>query len=97
MGYQEWINRERRIRAKLIVQFHADKDVNKIRVCINCQEVVLCYEKFCPNCATKLGQPAATTEKCNKCGTENKASSKFCMNCARPLEATEEQEEEFEI
>ena len=53
MGYQEWINRERRIRAKLIVQFHATGDKNKIRVCTNCREVVLCYETVCPNCASK--------------------------------------------
>jgi hypothetical protein len=51
MGYQEWINRERRIRAKLIVQFHAMGDKKKIRVCLNCREVVLCYETICPNCA----------------------------------------------
>lgn len=53
MGYQEWITRERRIRAKLIVQFHAARDKNKIRACMNCQEVVLCYETICPNCASK--------------------------------------------
>ena len=53
MGYQEWIARERRIRAKLIVQFHAAGDKKKIRVCANCREVVLCYETICPNCASK--------------------------------------------
>ena len=53
MGYQEWIDRERRIRVKLIVQFHAAGDKKKIRVCTNCREVVLCYETVCPNCASK--------------------------------------------
>jgi hypothetical protein len=52
MGYQEWIARERRIRAKLIIQYHASNDMDKIRVCLNCREVVLCYENICPNCAS---------------------------------------------
>ena len=53
MGYQEWIGRERKIRAKLILQFHAEGDKNKIRVCFDCREIVLCYETICPNCASK--------------------------------------------
>jgi hypothetical protein len=57
MGYQEWINRERKIRAKLIVQFHAANDTHKIRFCVDCREVVLCYETICPNCASaKISQ-----------------------------------------
>ena len=52
MGYHEWITRERKIRTKLILQFHAEGDKHKIRVCANCREVVLCYESACPNCAS---------------------------------------------
>ena len=57
MGYQEWINRERKIRTKLIVQFRAANDTHKIRLCVDCREVVLCYENICPNCAsTKISR-----------------------------------------
>jgi hypothetical protein len=52
MGYQEWIDRERKLRAKLIVQFHAANDAHKIRACVDCHEIVLCYETICPNCSS---------------------------------------------
>jgi hypothetical protein len=73
------------------------QDSGEVIKCQKCGEIVPSTAKFCPNCATELGQPAAITVKCNKCGSENKSSSKFCMNCAHLLETTGEQEEEFEV
>jgi hypothetical protein len=53
MVYRDWIARERRIRIRLILQFHAGSAEPKLRVCGECREVLLCHEHRCPNCASE--------------------------------------------
>lgn len=47
--YPAWIERERRIRIKILINSPATKG-NLYRVCRKCGEVCLCHEEACPNC-----------------------------------------------
>lgn len=50
MDYLHWIERERRIRLKLLLQSQEIADKGLFRICRNCDEVCLCHETGCPNC-----------------------------------------------
>jgi hypothetical protein len=50
MNYETWIERERKIRLKLITDGLKKSEDNIYRVCRDCDEVCLCHEARCPNC-----------------------------------------------
>lgn len=50
MNYQAWIERERRIRAKLLTELPVIWEKRLYRVCQTCEEICLCHENNCPNC-----------------------------------------------
>ncbi len=52
MDYNEWIGRERKIRAKLLMSSSVIKNTGVCRVCRSCAEVCLCHELACPNCGS---------------------------------------------
>lgn len=48
--YDEWINRERRIRLKTLKGSPVINETKTYRICQECSEVCLCHETNCPNC-----------------------------------------------
>lgn len=50
MNYDEWIERERRIRIRILNSSPMIQEKQIYRVCIDCGEVCLCHEENCPNC-----------------------------------------------
>mgnify|MGYP001606625546 FL=1 len=50
MDYDGWIERERRIRNRILDNSPVIKNENKYRVCQDCDEILLCHEEKCPNC-----------------------------------------------
>ena len=50
MDYDKWIERERRIRIRILDNSPVIKNENKYRVCKDCDEILLCHEEKCPNC-----------------------------------------------
>jgi hypothetical protein len=50
MGYREWIERERRVRGRLLKDIPLADGKRRIRICRECGEFCLCYEERCPNC-----------------------------------------------
>lgn len=48
--YRHWINRERRLRRKILQNSPLIRDCPVFRVCQDCDEVCLCHEDRCPNC-----------------------------------------------
>jgi|ETNmetMinimDraft_35_1059890.scaffolds.fasta_scaffold104518_2 hypothetical protein len=50
MNYDEWINRERKIRISLLLNSPLIQKTDTYRTCENCGEICLCHEDFCPNC-----------------------------------------------
>lgn len=50
MEYNDWIDRERRIRIKLLDSSSIILKDHIYRVCKICGEVCLCHEEKCPNC-----------------------------------------------
>jgi len=50
MDYQDWIERERRFRIKLLNDWPEARDEGIYRVCQSCKEICLCSEEICPNC-----------------------------------------------
>ena len=50
MNYQEWINREKRLRIKILQSSPVVRNDKILRVCKECGEVCLCHEDTCPNC-----------------------------------------------
>ena len=50
MSYDDWINRERRIRTKILKDSPMIRQTGIYRVCGKCGEVCLCHEMNCPNC-----------------------------------------------
>jgi hypothetical protein len=50
MDYKSWILRERKIRSRLLTQYHEQEKNQNLRICTNCDEILMCYEKICPNC-----------------------------------------------
>ncbi len=50
MDYHRWIERERRLRVKLLMQSPEIARKGVFRVCRDCDEVCLCHEAACPNC-----------------------------------------------
>ena len=50
MDYDEWISRERRIRANILKNSLVIKNRGTCRVCQYCREICLCHEQTCPNC-----------------------------------------------
>jgi RNA polymerase subunit RPABC4/transcription elongation factor Spt4 len=51
MDYHFWIDRERRVRAKILKSSPLAID-SSYRVCLDCDEVCLCHEDICPNCGS---------------------------------------------
>ncbi len=52
MEYDKWIERERRIRIKILKSSPLIQKDFIYRVCIDCEEVLLCHEEECPNCGS---------------------------------------------
>jgi len=50
MDYKEWIDRERKIRSKLLMSSPEIKNKSICRACKDCGEICLCHEINCPNC-----------------------------------------------
>lgn len=50
MDYPSWIERERRIRLKILEISPAIRSSRIYRVCRECNEICLCHEERCPNC-----------------------------------------------
>ena len=50
MNYDDWINRERRIRSKFLMASPLVNGTRKYRLCQECGEICLCHEVRCPNC-----------------------------------------------
>jgi len=50
MNYQEWINREQRLRINILQSSPLIRKDKIFRVCKECKEVCLCHEDTCPNC-----------------------------------------------
>jgi hypothetical protein len=48
--YNEWIQRERKIRIKLLKDSPVIRHKKTFSVCQNCGEICLCHEETCPNC-----------------------------------------------
>lgn len=48
--YAIWIERERRIRCKILQTSLAARERGLYRICDDCAEVCLCHEERCPNC-----------------------------------------------
>ena len=49
-NYNEWINRERRIRIRLLRDSPVIRETKTCSVCQDCGEICLCHEIACPNC-----------------------------------------------
>jgi hypothetical protein len=49
-GYQDWLERERRIRLRILGQSPEIGASGMYRICADCAEVLLCHEQNCPNC-----------------------------------------------
>ncbi len=58
----------------------------KIR-CSKCGALADAGTKFCPQCGTKLGEPAAPTN-CPKCNAKLPAGAKFCPACGEKITAS---------
>lgn len=52
MDYEEWIGRERRIRATLLMSSAEIRNSGICRICKDCVEICLCHETTCPNCGS---------------------------------------------
>ncbi len=52
MSYTEWIERERRIRIRLLLSAPSLMSDGILRVCGACGELCLCHEDRCPNCGS---------------------------------------------
>jgi uncharacterized OB-fold protein len=50
VDYDEWVDRERRIRVKLLTSSPIIRETGLYRVCQDCGEICLCHEEPCPNC-----------------------------------------------
>ena len=50
MNYSEWIERERRIRIKILFSSPDVREKGIFRTCAECDEICLCHEMYCPNC-----------------------------------------------
>jgi len=50
MDYAQWIERERRLRVRLLMQSPDIRRRGVFKVCRDCKEVCLCHETICPNC-----------------------------------------------
>jgi hypothetical protein len=48
--YRHWINRERRLRRKILQNGPLIRESPVFRVCQDCAEICLCHEDRCPNC-----------------------------------------------
>ena len=53
MDYNEWIQRERRFRIKILKDSPFVRKYSKIRTCNECKEICLCHEEKCPHCGCK--------------------------------------------
>lgn len=52
MDYDQWIRRERRIRARVLRNSPVMLEHGRCRVCSDCGELCLCHELSCPNCGS---------------------------------------------
>lgn len=52
MNYDKWINREKKIRIKILKSSPIIQKKNIYRVCKECEEICLCHENSCPNCSS---------------------------------------------
>ncbi len=50
MDYDEWIERERRLRIRILEGSPLIQKEHCFRVCSECREILLCHEESCPNC-----------------------------------------------
>ena len=50
LNYQEWIERERRVRIKILQSSPVIQKDRVCRICNECEEICLCHEEACPNC-----------------------------------------------
>ena len=50
MDYETWIERERRIRQRILTNSPVFQVHKCYRVCRECAEICLCHEIRCPNC-----------------------------------------------
>jgi hypothetical protein len=49
-GYSVWLERERRVRLRILGQSPEIAATGLHRLCADCGEVLLCHEDECPNC-----------------------------------------------
>jgi uncharacterized OB-fold protein len=50
MDYSDWIERERRVRVKILNSAPLIQNEHMYRLCKDCGEICLCHEETCPNC-----------------------------------------------
>ena len=50
MDFEIWIDRERKVRIKIIESSSPYMERSVCRVCRACDEICLCHEEKCPNC-----------------------------------------------
>lgn len=50
LEYEEWIERERRVRARILMSSPVIAKEGLYRTCRDCGEILLCHEEECPNC-----------------------------------------------
>ena len=73
MNYQDWIERERRLRIRILNDWPEARDQGLYRVCQDCGEICLCAEMRCPNCDSdriekrKLALPVLMEGKYIRC------------------------------
>jgi Fe-S cluster biogenesis protein NfuA len=50
LEYEEWIERERRVRTRILMSSPVIAKDGLCRTCQDCGEILLCHEGTCPNC-----------------------------------------------
>ena len=63
MDYGLWIERERRIRIRLLQDWPEARIEGIYRVCQSCGEICLCQEDTCPNCRSDVISKEVLDEK----------------------------------
>jgi rubrerythrin len=79
MKYQKWIERERRIRIKILLSSTLIKKTKTYFICQDCGELCLCHEKNCPNCNSIKVESMKLTLN-DKESLENHIRCKFRFN-----------------
>ncbi len=58
-GYEQWLERERRIRLRILGQSPSVSATGLYRLCADCGEALLCHEQDCPHCGGARIEQAA--------------------------------------